>query len=99
MLVVVGITALLDEYHVISYSHSWPLYLIVLGVLSLAERAALAQMPPPQYPYQQPWPPSSGPYPPGGYSAAAPAPGPSGQPSSWTSTSTAIVRSQDEESK
>lgn len=71
MLVVVGITALLDEYNLISYSHSWPLYLIVLGVLTLAERAMMAQqVPPPNYAYQQqPWPqgpPMSGqpPYPP-----------------------------------
>jgi hypothetical protein len=60
MLVVVGITALLDEYNLISYSHSWPLYLIVLGVLTLAERAMLAQLPPPGYPYQQQWPQAQG---------------------------------------
>jgi len=50
MLLVFGITALLDEYDVISYGRSWPLYLIVFGVLMLAERAFIAQMPPPVYP-------------------------------------------------
>jgi len=51
MLLVFGITALLDEYDVISYGRSWPLYLIVFGVLMLAERAFIAQMqPPPAYP-------------------------------------------------
>jgi Domain of unknown function (DUF5668) len=44
MLVVFGITALLDEWDIISYHRSWPLYLIVLGVLQLAERAAWSQL-------------------------------------------------------
>jgi hypothetical protein len=43
MLLVFGITALLDEWDIISYSHSWPLYLIAFGILQLAERAAWAQ--------------------------------------------------------
>lgn len=50
MLLVFGITALLDEFDVISYGRSWPLYLIVFGVLMLAERTFIAQMPPPVYP-------------------------------------------------
>ncbi len=37
-----GVTALLDQWHVIGFVRSWPLYLILLGVMSLAERAALA---------------------------------------------------------
>jgi hypothetical protein len=43
MLLVFGITALLNEWDIISYGRSWPLYLIVLGVLQLAERAAWSQ--------------------------------------------------------
>jgi hypothetical protein len=43
MLLVFGVTALLNEYDIISYGRSWPLYLIVLGVLQLAERAAWSQ--------------------------------------------------------
>jgi hypothetical protein len=86
MLVVVGITALLDEYNLISYSHSWPLYLIVLGVLTLAERAMAAQqVPPADYPYPQPWPPVQG------------APMPGQQPYPPAPASTAIVPVQDEE--
>jgi len=54
-----GVTALLNQWHVISFARSWPLYLILLGLLNLAERAALAaagpQTPPP------------GSYPPGSY--------------------------------
>ena len=42
-----GVTALLDQWHVISFGRSWPLYLILLGVLNLAERAALAVGGPP----------------------------------------------------
>lgn len=58
MLLVFGITAILDEYTGIHYSRSWPLYIIAWGLLKLAENAILAQNPPstlPQYPgYQQP---------------------------------------------
>ena len=43
MLLVFGITALLNEWDVLSFGRSWPLYLIVFGVLQLAERAAWAQ--------------------------------------------------------
>lgn len=47
-----GVTALLDQWNILSFGQSWPLYLIVLGVLQLAERAAWtqAQMPPAPYP-------------------------------------------------
>ncbi len=73
MLLVFGITALLNEWHVISYGKSWPLYLIVLGVLQLAERAAWSQYVQEQYPpgsYPGQYPPSSGPV--GGVPPAAP---------------------------
>lgn len=43
MLLVFGITALLNEWDIISFGRSWPLYLIVFGVLQLAERAAWSQ--------------------------------------------------------
>jgi hypothetical protein len=51
MILIFGVTALLDQWHLLSYGRSWPLYLIALGVLQLAERAAWAQaqseVPPP----------------------------------------------------
>lgn len=49
ILLVFGITALLDTWHVMSYGESWPLYLIAVGLLQLAKRAAWAQLqvPPP----------------------------------------------------
>jgi hypothetical protein len=42
-LLLVGVTALLNQWDILSFGRSWPLYLILLGLLSLAERAALAQ--------------------------------------------------------
>ena len=51
MLLTFGVCALLDQWHVLNFGRSWPLYLIVLGVIKLAQRAALAAAEPP--PYQQ----------------------------------------------
>ncbi len=51
LLLTFGLCALLDQWDVLSFGRSWPLYLIVLGVLKLAQRAALANAePPPAYP-------------------------------------------------
>jgi hypothetical protein len=41
-LLLVGINALLAQAHIIGWSRSWPFYLILAGVMALAERAALA---------------------------------------------------------
>ncbi|MGB7191117.1 MAG: hypothetical protein WBD10_13325 [Acidobacteriaceae bacterium] len=54
LILVVGITALLAQWHILSWSRSWPLYLIAFGLLQLAERAAWSRMqtgvpPPPGY--------------------------------------------------
>ena len=43
MIVVFGITALLDQWNILSFGESWPLYLIAWGLLQLAERAAWSQ--------------------------------------------------------
>lgn len=56
-LLLVGVNALLAQAHILGWGRSWPLYLILWGVLALAERAALtaeeAGMPPnyPAAPY------------------------------------------------
>ncbi|MFP5227283.1 MAG: hypothetical protein ACLGXA_06605 [Acidobacteriota bacterium] len=71
VLLTFGITAILDEYAGISYAHSWPLYIIVWGLLKLAENAILAQHPPA--------PPASWP----GYSSGYPQPGAPGA-TTWT---------------
>jgi Domain of unknown function (DUF5668) len=51
-LIMVGITALLNQWGILSFSRSWPLYLILAGVIGLAERAAILAAPPvpPVYP-------------------------------------------------
>lgn len=54
ILVTIGVMALLDQYNVLSFGRSWPLILIVLGVLMLVERILLSQMPPPPPGYYYP---------------------------------------------
>lgn len=54
LLLTFGVAALLDQWHILSFGRSWPLYLIVLGVLKLAQRTALANAEPPPYPYGYP---------------------------------------------
>jgi len=39
-LILIGVLALLNQWHILSWDKSWPLFLIVPGVLILAERAA-----------------------------------------------------------
>ena len=50
LLLTFGVTALLDQWDILSFGRSWPLYLIVLGILKLAQRAALMNAAPPAYP-------------------------------------------------
>lgn len=40
VLILVGVLALLNQWHILSWGQSWPLFLIVWGLLILAERAA-----------------------------------------------------------
>lgn len=85
-LLLVGVNALLAQAHIIGWSRSWPFYLILAGVLALAERAALATdggaVQPPPYP--------GAPYP------GAPYPGaPAAQTSAPESTSIVPARSHE----
>jgi hypothetical protein len=41
-LLLVGVNALLAQAHILGWGRSWPFYLILAGLLLLAERAALA---------------------------------------------------------
>jgi hypothetical protein len=50
-LLLLGVNALLAQAHILGWWESWPLYLILAGVLLLAERAALAAEGYPMYPY------------------------------------------------
>lgn len=57
-LLLVGINALLAQAHILGWGESWPFYLILAGLITLAERAAMATsdpIPPPPY--------AGGPYP------------------------------------
>jgi hypothetical protein len=54
-LLLVGVNALLAQEHILGWGHSWPFYLILVGVFQLAERAALASDGYPQFP-GVPWP-------------------------------------------
>lgn len=62
-LLLLGVCALLNQLHMLSFGRAWPLFLILWGVMLLAERAAISEedMPP---------------YPPPGYPAAPQAGGP-----------------------
>lgn len=92
-LLLVGVNALLAQAHIIGWSRSWPFYLILAGLLALAERAALAvdgDVPPPPYagdPYAgQPY--TGAPYPGTPYAGAPYTGAPAAQP---TTESTSIV--------
>ena len=94
ILLTFGITAILDEYAGVSYAHSWPLYIIVWGLLKLAENAILAQNPPAT---PAPWP---------GYQAGAQAQGTPGattytgaMPSDTATPATTIVPPPDNVSR
>jgi hypothetical protein len=76
-LLMFGVTALLHEWHILSFGQSWPLYLVLGGVLRLAERATFEVPDPSQMPPQYPPYPGAG-YPPAtpsGWQAPPPSPG------------------------
>jgi hypothetical protein len=68
-LILVGFTALLNQWGILSFGRSWPLYLILAGVFGLAERAVMAASPP-VAPSAYPGAFTPAPYSPGGYSGA-----------------------------
>jgi len=52
ILLLLGVVALLHQAHLVGFHIFWPLLLILIGVIKLAERAAMANEPyPPQPPY------------------------------------------------
>ena len=71
-LLLVGVCALLNQLHLLSWWRSWPLFLILWGVMLLAERAAMNEGDLP-------------PYPPAGY-PGAPQPNPPAAPVQTTET-------------
>ncbi|MGO4516348.1 B-box zinc finger protein [Terriglobus sp. 2YAB30_2] len=73
-IILVGVLFFLNQVHVLTWGHSWPIFLIVVGLLAIAERAAYSDAAAAQY-YTQPAAP--------GTTAAAPT-GPPTVPSSGT---------------
>ncbi|HTX36127.1 MAG TPA: DUF5668 domain-containing protein [Bryobacteraceae bacterium] len=75
-LITLGVLFTLDHFTPYSFHQTWPVLLIVFGLLSLLRRGATRPQGPP--PYNSPWPPPPGP-PPWG---PGPPPGPMGGGSS-----------------
>jgi hypothetical protein len=94
-LLLVGVNALLAQAHILGWGSTWPFYLILAGLIALAERAALAADGGVQQP---PYPGSSypgSPYPGSPY-PGAPYPGaPAAQPPAAESTSIVPAHSHD----
>ena len=58
----VGVLFLLDSSHILSWGRSWPLFIIVAGVMAVMQRAAFTAAAAAPYPYTTP-PPAAGPPP------------------------------------
>ncbi len=91
-----GLTALLHQWGMLSFGQSWPLYLIVAGVLTLLERTALTATPTNGGQYSgypgQPYPNQGQPYPQGW---AQPGQGTPAEPSAAPSTSSVTISTTD----
>ena len=59
-IVLVGVLFLLDTFDILSWARSWPLFIIVAGIMTFVQRTAFAAAMPPQYPYAPPATPPSG---------------------------------------
>ncbi len=78
-----GLTALLHQWGVLSFGQSWPLYLIVAGILTLLERSAVTALDPSAYP--------AGNFSTGQYPGSVPSSHGWGQPGQPVTPSTSIV--------
>ncbi len=52
--ILVGVLFLLDSFNILSWGHSWPLFIIVGGLMTFFERTANSAAIAPGYPYAQP---------------------------------------------
>jgi hypothetical protein len=57
-IMLVGVLFLLDSSHILPWSRSWPLFIIVAGVLAVLQRAVFSAAAAAPYPYTPPSPPS-----------------------------------------
>jgi TM2 domain-containing membrane protein YozV len=73
-IMLVGFLFLLDSSHILPWSRSWPLFIIVAGVMAVLQRAVFtaAAAAPYAYPYTPPVPPPAGPAPTAGTSVVPP---------------------------
>ncbi len=78
-IMLVGVLFLLDSTHILSWGRSWPLFIIVAGVLAILQRAAFSSPPIPAYPYTTTHP-STGPVPPASSAPSVPSVVPSEEP-------------------
>jgi hypothetical protein len=60
--ILVGVLFFLDTFGILSWSHSWPLFIIVAGLMSVFRGSAYGPVPP--APYSYPYPGTANPYPP-----------------------------------
>ena len=54
----VGVMFLLHDLNILSWGHSWPLFIIVAGLMAIFKRAAYSNAAYAGYPYQPPAPPA-----------------------------------------
>jgi len=52
--ILVGVLFLLDSFDILSWSHSWPLFIIVAGLMAVFQRTSLNSAPAVAYPYGVP---------------------------------------------
>ncbi len=57
-IVLVGVLSLLDSFGILSWGRSWPLFIIVAGIMTFVQRTAYSAALPPQYSYVPPTAPS-----------------------------------------
>lgn len=62
-IVLVGVLFLLDTFNILSWGRSWPLFIIVAGIMTFVQRTAYSSALPPHYPYAPPAPPPASPEP------------------------------------
>jgi hypothetical protein len=86
ILILIGVLALLNQWHVMNWDTSWPLILIVIGLLMVAERAVWSADVRARQEEQQ-YAASMGAYPPGQPLGGSPG------PASWTAPPTSNVGS------
>jgi TM2 domain-containing membrane protein YozV len=55
----VGLLFFLNDFHILSWGHSWPLFIILAGVMTVLQRAAYTPAPIPPYGYGYPPPPTA----------------------------------------